>query len=71
MIEGIAVQSDFGKKTTDVLVQNGNEEVVFLVRGIHNFGDEVEVTEQNLIQQEEPEIEDSIEDEFHQPYWSR
>lgn len=71
MIEGIAVQSDFGKKTTDVLVKNGEEEVVFLVRGVHNFGDEVEVTEQNLIQQEEPEIEDKIEDEVVEPYWNR
>ena len=71
MIEGVAVQSDFGKKTTDVLVKNGDEEVVFLVRGIHNFGDEVEVTEQNLIQQEEPEIEDKIEDEMAEPYWNR
>jgi len=71
MIEGVAVQSDFGKKTTDVLVKNGDEEVVFLVRGVHNFGDEVEVTEQNLIQQEEPEIEDKIEDEMAEPYWNR
>jgi len=71
MIEGIAVESDFRNKTTDVLVKNGSEEVVFLVRGIHSFGDEVEVNDENLIQQEEPEIEDKIEDEFHQPYWSR
>jgi len=71
MIEGVAVQSDFGKKTTDVLVKNGDEEVVFLVRGVHNFGDEVEVTEENLIQQEEPEIEDKIEDEVVEPYWNR
>jgi hypothetical protein len=71
MIEGVAVQSDFGKKTTDVLVKNGDEEVVFLVRGVHNFGDEVEVTEENLIQQEEPEIEDKIEDEMAEPYWNR
>jgi hypothetical protein len=71
MIEGIAVESDFRNKTTDVLVKNGSEEVVFLVRGIHSFGDEVEVTEQNLIQQEEPEIEDKIEDIGAEPYWNR
>jgi hypothetical protein len=71
MIEGIAVESDFRNQTTDVLVKNGSEEVVFLVKGIHNFGDEVEVTEENLIQQEEPEIEDKIEDETAEPYWNR
>jgi hypothetical protein len=69
MIEGIAVESDFKNQTTDVLVQNNNEEVVFLVRGVHNFGDEVQVTEKNLIQKEEPEIEDKI--EVVEPYWNR
>ena len=65
---GIIVESDFRNHTSDVLLQNGSEEVALKVSKVGNFGDSIHFSEDDIIEEVE-----TVEEELpvEQPYWSR
>ena len=65
---GIIVESDFRNHTSDVLLQNGSEEVALKVGKVGNFGDSIRFSEDDIIEEVE-----TVEEELpvEQPYWSR